>query len=93
MPTNPTTLIRRERPEERTVSAQFDQLIKELIAGKIERGRFEIWEIGILLDSLSLSRITRPFLLRQYHKAVQRQLESGAALPMGLSQFLASREN
>ena len=79
--------------ESTTVSAQFDHLIEELVAGKMQRGRFETWEVDILLDYLgcSLSRFSRPFVLRQYQQAVQRQLENGAALPMRLSEFLASR--
>jgi|SRR5580704_2269030 hypothetical protein len=95
MPHNQTTSIRPETLDHGTVSAQFDQLIEELVAGKMERGRFEIWEVDILLDFLGcrLSRFSRPLVLRQYQKAVQRQLENGATLPMRLSDFLASRAN
>ncbi len=95
MPTNRNISIRPERLARRNVSAQFDHLIEELVAGKMERGRFETWEVDILLDVLgcSLRRISRPLVLRQYQQAVQRQLENGATLPMRLSQFLASRGN
>lgn len=93
MPTNQNSSGRPERLDHGHVSAQFNHLIEELIAGKIERGRFETWEVDILLDVLgcSLRRFTRPFVLRQYQKAVQQQLENGATVPMRLSQFLESR--
>ncbi len=95
IPMNQSTHNRAGRLDRGTVSAQFDHLIEELIAGKMERGRFETWEVDILLDVLgcSLRRISRPFVLRQYQKAVQQQLQNGATLPMRLSDFLASRAN
>jgi hypothetical protein len=95
MPTKRNISTRKERLDPGNVSAQFDHLIEELIAGKIQRGRFETWEVDILLDVLgcSLRRLSRPFVLRQYQKAVQRQLENGATLPMRLSEFLVSRDN
>jgi hypothetical protein len=93
MPTYPTPSIRPPRVEHETVSAQFGRLIEELIAGKMERCRFEPWEVDLLLDFLgcSLNRFSSPFVLRQYQNAVERQLENGAALPMRLSQFLEAR--
>ena len=93
MPTNETTTTPPERLEHETMAAQFDHLIEELVVGKMQRSRFETWEVDILLDFLgcSLSLFSRPFVLRQYQKAVHQQLENGAALPMRLSQFLESR--
>ena len=85
-PTNQNTSTRPERLDRGDVSAQFDHLIEELIAGK-QRGRFETWEIDILLDflSCSVSRFSRPVVLREYKKAVQWQLVNGATLPMRIS--------
>jgi|SRR5580698_7586541 hypothetical protein len=95
MPMDQSNSNRAGRVYQRTVSAQFDHLVEELIVGKMERGRFETWEVDILLDVLgcSLRRISRPFVLRQYQKAVQQQLQNRATLPMRLSEFLASHEN
>ncbi len=36
-----------ERVDHTTVSDQFDHLIDELVTGKMQRGRFETWEIPI----------------------------------------------
>lgn len=93
MPINPTIPIRPERIDHQTISAQFDHLIDELLAGKMNRCKFETWEIDILLDIVGcdLGRFTRPFVLRQYQEAVLRQLAKGGALPMKLSDFLATR--
>ena len=75
------------------VSAQFDFLIEDLLAGKMQRSRFETWEIEILLDILGcdLGRFGRVAVIRQYQRAVQRHMENGAAVPMKLSHFLLSR--
>lgn len=75
------------------VLAQFNRLIEELLAGKMQRSNFQTWEIDILLDAMrcKLSGFPRADLvLRRYQQAVETQLANGAHLPMKLSEFLAS---
>lgn len=75
------------------VLAQFNRLIEELLAGKMQRSNFQAWEIDILLDAkrCNLSRFAKAGLvLRRYQEAVHTQLANGAHLPMKLSEFLAS---
>jgi hypothetical protein len=76
------------------VLEQFDQLIEELLAGKMQRCKFQTWEIDLLLDALKcdLGRFAQAeSVLRQYQAAVHRHLENGATVPLRLSDFLASR--
>ena len=72
---------------------RFKRLIGELIRGETTRNTFEAWEIDLLLDfeacELPLRRLE---ILRQYQRAVERQLESGPGPPMKLSHFLILRE-
>lgn len=81
-PANPEDLV-----------TQFNRLIRELIRGKITRNTFRPWEIEILLDfeNCRIRDSARDSVLRRYQKAVQRQIERGAAAPMKLSEFLAKR--
>ena len=74
--------------------AQFNQLIEELLAGKMQRCKFQTWEIELLLDALKcdLGRFTAAeTVLREYQEAVRRHLENGATVPLRLSTFLTSR--
>ena len=74
--------------------AQFNQLIEELLAGKMQRCKFQTWEIDLLLDALKcdLGRFAAAeTVLREYQEAVQRHLENGATVPLRLSEFLALR--
>ena len=73
---------------------RFRRLIGELMRGEMNRNTFEPWEIDLLLDFETCQLLLRRRLevLRQYQKAVERQLESGAGPPMKLSHFLVLRE-
>jgi hypothetical protein len=73
---------------------RFRRLIGELMRGEMNRNTFETWEIDLLLDfeTCQLPLRRRLEVLRQYQKAVERQLESGAGPPMKLSHFLVLRE-
>jgi hypothetical protein len=73
--------------------SRFQRLITELIEGAIQRTNFEPWEIELLVDleQCDLPRARRIGILRQYHKAVRRQLDAGAGPPMKLSEFLQWR--
>jgi hypothetical protein len=82
-----------ELEERERMFSRFQRLITELMEGSIRRTFFEPWEIDLLVD---LERCTVPpakriGILRQYHKAVRRQLDHGPGPPMKLSEFLQRR--
>ena len=72
---------------------RFRRLVRDLQRGTITRNDFQPWEVDILLDieSCPLERGRREETLRQYQRAVERQLETGAGPPMKLSEFLKLR--
>ena len=73
---------------------RFRRLIGELMKGAIARNAFEPWEIQLLLD-IEICRLSprrRVETLRQYQRAVERQLSKGPGPPMKLSVFLQMRE-
>jgi hypothetical protein len=71
---------------------RFIRLMGELMHGAITRNVFQPWEVDLLLDidSCPLDR-RRLDIMRQYQKAVQRQLDIGPGPPIRLSDFLAKR--
>jgi hypothetical protein len=73
---------------------RFKRLMSEVMRGAVARNTFEAWEIDILLDleNCQLERRRRWDILRQYQRAVDRQLQTGPGPPMKLSQFLEARE-
>ena len=73
---------------------RFRRLIGELMRGEMNRNTFETWEIDLLLDfeTCQLPLRRRLEVLRQYRKAVERQLETGPGPPIKLSHFLVLRE-
>jgi hypothetical protein len=73
---------------------RFRRLIGELMRGEMTRNTFEPWEIELMLDfeTCQLPARRRLDILRQYQKAVERQLETGPGPPMKLSHFLVLRE-
>jgi hypothetical protein len=72
---------------------RFNRLIGELMHGAIVRSTFQPWEVDLLLDigNCPLERRRRMETLRQYQRAVERQLDTGPGPPMILSEFLAMR--
>ena len=72
---------------------RFNRLMGEIMRGAITRNAFQPWEIDLLLDieSCPLERRRRLEILRQYQKAIERQLDTGPGPPMKLSVFLAMR--
>ena len=72
---------------------RFNRLIGELLHGTTVRNSFYPWEIELLIDmeSCLVEPRRRPEILRQYQKAVEKQLESGPGPPMKLSQYLQTR--
>jgi hypothetical protein len=62
---------------------RFNRLMGELVRGAIIRNSFQPWEIDLLLDidNCPLDRRRRLEILRQYQKAVERQLDTGPGPP------------
>jgi hypothetical protein len=73
---------------------RFKRLLGELLHGEVNRNTFQAWEIDLLLDfdTCPLPSRRRLEILRQYQKAVERQMETGPGPPMKLSTFLILRE-
>ena len=72
---------------------RFNRLMSDLTRGVIPRDGYEPWEVEILTDikSCKLEPRRRSGIMRQYRRAVQRQLETGPGPPMKLSHFLIMR--
>jgi hypothetical protein len=72
---------------------RFKRLMGEIMRGELARNNFQPWEVEILLDyhSCELESRRRLEILRQYQRAVERQMESGVGPPMKLSEFLVFR--
>jgi len=72
---------------------RFNRLMSEIFRGAIARNAFQPWEVDILLDleHCQLEPRRRLEILRQYQKAVERQMETGPGPPMKLSEYLEFR--
>ena len=72
---------------------RFKRLMSEVARRETGRNAFQPWEIEILLDLelCALEPRRRTEILRQYERAVQRQMEAGPGPPMKMSQFLVLR--
>jgi len=72
---------------------RFKRLIAEVMRGATARNSFQPWEVEILVDleRCELDRRRRFEILRQYQRAVEKQMEMGPGPPMKLSEFLESR--
>ena len=73
---------------------RFKRLFSDLLRGEIRRNNFDPWEVDLLLDiqACQVPSRRRMEILRQYERAVIRQLQSGPGPPMKLSHFLLLRE-
>ena len=72
---------------------RFRRLLNDIIRGTTARNAFEPWEVEILLDLANCPLMPRRRLevLRQYERAVVRQMETGPGPPMKLSEFLQQK--
>jgi len=72
---------------------RLNRLIAELLRGAIVRTTFHPWEVELLLDmqDCEIEPRKRAEILRQYQRAVQKQMEIGPGPPMKLSEFLQRR--
>jgi len=72
---------------------RFRKLVGELIRGSISRNSFQSWELEILMDyhNCPLTPRHRQETLRQYQRAVEKQLEMGPGPPMKFSDFLQQK--
>ena len=79
--------------EQELMLNRFNRLIGEVMRGAIARNSFQPWEVEILVDleNCQLERRRRLEILRQYQRAVERQMSTGPGPPMKLSEFLAMR--
>jgi hypothetical protein len=73
---------------------RFRRLVGELSRGEMKRNSFQPWEVEILLDfhACELPVRRRQDILRQYQRAVERQMATEEGPPMKLSSFLVLRE-
>jgi hypothetical protein len=81
-------------PIERELTLQrFHRLITEVLQGGTRRTVFQPWEVELLLDiaNSGLDPRRKGARLRQYMRAVRKQLESGPGPPMKFSEFLQSK--
>jgi hypothetical protein len=77
---------------------RFNKLMSEVIRRDVVRNSFLPWEVEILMDmeNCALDRRRRMDILKQYQRAVGKQMERGPGPPMKLSHFLelrSSRQN
>ena len=72
---------------------RFNRLMTEILRGAIVRTTFQPWEVELLLDmqTCDVDRRRRQDILRQYQRAVQKQMEVGPGPPMKLSEYLQLR--
>jgi hypothetical protein len=72
---------------------RFNRLIGEVMRGVLARNTFQPWEVEILMDleNCPLDRRRRLDILRQYQRAVERQMQTGPGPPMKLSESLIMR--
>ncbi len=72
---------------------RFRKLLAELMRGATVRNSFAPWELAILLDleQCDLNPRRRLDTLRQYQRAVERQMATGPGPPMKFSEFLEQK--
>jgi hypothetical protein len=72
---------------------RFNKLMVEVMRGSLTRNSFQPWEFEILLDMdhCQFDRRRRLEILRQYQRAVCKQMQRGPGPPMKLSTFLEIR--
>jgi hypothetical protein len=73
--------------------SRFVRLMNDLRRGLRGRNTFNAWEVDLLIDfeHCELEKKRRKQLLKQYERAVQRQMDLGPGPPMKLSEYLQSR--
>jgi hypothetical protein len=73
---------------------RFRRLVGELLRGQTARNSFAPWEIELLMDfdACELPSRRRVEIIRQYQRAVEKQLQNSLGPPMKLSHFLVLRE-
>jgi len=72
---------------------RFRKLLAEVMRGQTARNSFNAWEIELMLDmqTCELEPRRRTEILKQYQRAVEKQLAVGPGPPMKLSDFLVIR--
>ena len=79
-----------ELVEQELMLNRFNRLIGELLRGAISRNAFQLWEVELLLDleTCQIPPKRRADVLRQYQRAVARQMRTTPGPPMTLTQHL-----
>jgi hypothetical protein len=69
---------------------RFNRLLGELLRGSMSRNTFQPWEVELLIDleTCQIPEKRRAEVLRQYQRAVGKQLETTPGPPMTLSRYL-----
>ncbi|MGC4049684.1 MAG: hypothetical protein QM757_09250 [Paludibaculum sp.] len=72
---------------------QFDELMRELLRGRIQRNTFQSWEVEVLLDieACELRDSNRREVLRRYQKAANRYVDRGGRTLLKLSEYLEKK--
>lgn len=72
--------------------SRFQRLLADVIRGSMRRNSFQPWELEILMDmeTVDLGR-RRLEILRQYGRAVEKQMQTGPGPPMKLSEYMLLR--
>ena len=72
---------------------RFVRLMTDIRKGLRARNTFTPWEVELLLDfcGVSLEPKRKTQLLKQYERAVHRQMDVGPGPPMKLSEYLQTR--
>jgi hypothetical protein len=72
---------------------RFRKLVAELMRGSMTRNSFQPWEVDILMDYHNCPTPPRHRMetLRQYQRAVEKQMETGPGPPMKFSEFLQQK--
>lgn len=73
--------------------ARLDDLLVDLISGRLRRTTFQPWEVGVLLDiqACRVSESKRKVLLKGYRKAAHRWFQRGEQTWLLFSDYLAKR--
>ena len=67
----------------------YCQLIRQLIAGSVNRNIFTRWEMDLLLDlqMTPIRKSSRPEMLRRYLHVIQLGLADGSLVPLRFAAF------
>lgn len=73
--------------------AHLDELLADLISGRLRRTTFQPWEVEVLLDihACRMSDSKRKTLLKRYQRAAHRWFYRSGRTLLSFSEYLAKR--